>query len=131
MAQFFQQVTAHVAPTGIATQHQRLTAGAAASIGSLSTGGKVPTMPGNVIGTTLTPSVVTLQVEAGSANPVYYTIDGSTPTATNGLLVPVAPAQLVLPYPDLLAHSGSVTATNQQIQIFSAAASVQALYEWW
>ena len=131
MAQVIQQVTSHVGQTLVATQHQRLTAGAAASIGSLSTGGAVPTIPGGVIGTTRKPSVVTLQVEAASANPVFYTIDGSTPSATNGLQMPGAPAQLILPYPDLLANSGTVTATNQQIQIFSAGASVQALYEWW
>ena len=66
MAQVIQQVTSHVAKTNVATQHQRLTAGAAASIGSLSVGGVVPTIPGNVIGTTRYPSAVTLQVEAAS-----------------------------------------------------------------
>jgi hypothetical protein len=132
MAHPTQQVTGHVPKTGVATQHQRLSASAAASIGSLCSGGKVPTIPGHSVFETLTPQVVTLQVEGGAANTVYYTIDGSTPSATNGFVVPVAPAQLVLPYPDLLANAGTVSATNQQIQLFAGGATpTQALFEWW
>jgi hypothetical protein len=78
------------------------------------------------------PTVVWLQVEAGQANTVYYTVDGSTPSATNGMVVPVAPAQICLPYSDCLDNTGAVSATNQQIQLFAAGATnVQALFEYW
>lgn len=130
MPETVQTLSAHVAATGIATQHKRVSAGAAASLGSLISGG-VPTRVGGP-GEVLYPRVVTLQVEAGAANTVYYTLDGSTPSATNGLVVPLAPAQLVLPYPDLLKNSGSVSATNQQIQLFAGGATnVQCLFEFW
>jgi hypothetical protein len=122
-----------VAKTGVATQHQRISAGAAASLGSLiPTTALVPTIPGGSVGEIRYPSCVTLQVETGAANTVYYTLDGSTPSATNGLVVPVAPAQLMLPYPDLLKNSGTVSATNQQIQLFAGGATnIQCLFEYW
>jgi len=131
MPQTTQTLPAHVGATGIATQHKRLAAGAAASIGSLVSGG-VPTKPENPtgLGGVLYPRCLTLQVESGGAS-VYYTLDGSVPSATNGLMVPTAPNQILLPYPDLLKNTGAVTATNQQIQLFSAGASVQALFEYW
>ncbi len=110
--------------TGIATQHDRGSAAAAATLGSLVT---IPTRADGH-----TPDAVTLQVEAGQANTVYYTVDGSAPSAINGFSVPVAPAQLLLPYPQHLKNSGAVSATNQQIQLFAAAATnFQALFEWW
>lgn len=130
-----QTITAKPGATGIATQHQRLSAAAAASIGSLCSGAVVPKRvftSSSSMAEAVTPTSVTLQVEAGQANTVYYTLDGSTPTATNGLVVPVAPAQIVLPYPDLLKNNGTVSATNQQIQLFAGAATnVQALFEYW
>ena len=130
-----QVISAHVGQTLIATQHQRLSASAAASIGSLCSGGvvpkRVPTSKTS-LSEALTPTVVTLQVEAGQANTVYFTIDGSTPSAINGMVVPVAPAQIGLPYPDLLANAGTVSATNQQIQLFAGGATnVQACFEYW
>lgn len=131
MAQTVQTKTGAVGATGISTQHQRLSVSTAATIGSLCSGGAVPLKP-DPPGNPETPTVVILQVEAGQANTVYYTVDGSTPTATNGFVVPVAPAQITLPYPDCLARSGAVSATNQQIQLFAAAATnVQALFEYW
>lgn len=129
MPQTVQTLPGHVGATGVATQHKRLVAGAASSLNALTSGG-VPTRTGGP-GETLYPRCVTLQVEAGAANSVYYTIDGSTPSATNGLVVPVAPAQILLPYPDQLRNTGTVSATNQQIQLFSVGANVQALYEFW
>ena len=128
MAQVIQQAPAHIAKTGITGQHQRATTGAAATLGSLVT---IPTLPGNVVGTTKYPSIVTLQVEAGQANAVYYTLDGSTPSATNGIQLPAGPYREALPYPDLIANTGTVSATNQQIQLFSPGATfVQCLFEW-
>ena len=127
-----QAIPAHVGATGITGQHQRLSASAAATIGSLCSGGVVPTFPGKNVGEIRYPMIVTLQVESGAANTVYYTVDGSTPSATNGFVVPTAPAQITLPYPDLLKNSGTVSATNQQIQLFAGGAtSVQALFEYW
>lgn len=130
MPQTVQTTPGHVAATGIATQHKRLVAGAAASLNALTSGG-VPTRVGGPSGEVFYPRCVTLQVEAGAANAVYYTLDGSTPSATNGLVVPVAPAQIMLPYPDLLKNTGTVSASNQQIQLFSVGANVQAFYEFW
>jgi len=129
--QAIQTIPGHVAATGIATQHKRVSAAVAATLGSLITGG-VPTKTAGAPGEIQYPRCVTLQVEAGAANTVYYTIDGSTPSATNGFVVPLAPAQLVLPYPDQLRNSGVVSATNQQIQLFAGGATnVQCLFEYW
>ena len=135
MPQTIQTLPGHVGATGIATQHRRLSAAAAATLHTLTSGGiPVKTSPGAAPGETQYPRCVTLQVEAGAANTVYYTIDGSTPSATNGLVVPVAPAQIMLPYPDQLRNhiNGAVSATNQRIQLFAGAGTnVQALYEFW
>lgn len=133
MPQTVQTLPAHVGATGIATQHRRLSAAAAATLHSLTTGG-IPVKLSGAPGEIQYPRAVTLQVEAGAGNTVYYTLDGSTPTAINGLVVPVAPAQILLPYPtQLMNHiNGAVSATNQQIQLFAAGAtSVQAFYEFW
>jgi hypothetical protein len=108
-----------------------VSAAAAATLHTLTSGG-IPTRTAN--GETQYPRAVTLQVEAGAAQTVYYTLDGSTPSATNGLVVPVAPGQVLLPYPDLLRNHvyGAVSATNQQIQLFAAAGTnTQAFYEFW
>jgi hypothetical protein len=132
MPQTVQTLPGHVGATGIATQHRRLSAAAAATLHSLTSGG-IPTRT-DPNGNTLYPRCVTLQVEAGAAQTVYYTLDGSTPSAINGLVVPVAPAQLLLPYPDLLSNhkNGAVSATNQQIQLFAGGAtSIQSFYEFW
>jgi hypothetical protein len=127
-----QTVTAHVGATGATGQHQRVSAAAAASLGSLCSGSAVPKLTGPNLGEIRYPMAVTLQVEAGQANTVYYTVDGTTPTATLGFVVPVAPAQLTLPYPDQLRNSGTVSATNQQIQLFAASGTnVQVLFEYW
>lgn len=131
MAQTVQKLPGKVGATGISTQHQRLAVSTAATIGSLCVGGAVPIKP-DVPGNGLFPTSVTLQVEAGQANLVYYTVDGQTPTATNGIALPVAPAQIILPYSDCLSHTGAVSASNQQIQLFAAGATnVQALFEYW
>jgi hypothetical protein len=130
MAQTVQQSPAKIGATGITGQHQRLTVSTAAAIGTLCTGGAVPLKPDSP-GAPITPTVVTLQVETGGGL-VYYTVDGSTPSATNGMVVPVAPSQIVLPYSDCLTHTGAVSATNQQIQLFApSSTSVQALFEYW
>lgn len=122
---------ARVAKTGITTQHKRLSASTAAAIGALTTMPTI-TVGGGWDTMILYPTSVTLQVEAGQANKVYYTVDGSTPSAINGFEVPAAPGQIVLPYPELLKNAGTVSATNQQIQLFAAAATnVQALFEFW
>lgn len=109
-------------------QHARASVSAAATLGSLVT---IPTIIQGATAPARKPDVVTLQVETGGGA-VYYTVDGTTPSATNGFLVPTAPAQLQLPYPDHLANTGAASATNQQIQLFaSAATNVQCLFEWW
>jgi hypothetical protein len=48
---------------------------------------------------------VTLQVEAGQANTVYYTVDGTTPTATLGF-VPVPAMYWPLLLATLLCYVG-------------------------
>ncbi len=129
MASTTPTLPAAVAKTGITTQHKRLTTGAAATLDALVSGG-LPKMTDSR-GNSVRPTVVTLQVESGGGV-VYYTVDGSTPSATNGLVIPIAPGQIQLPYPTHLQNTGAVSASNQQIQLFSAAPqSVQALFEWW
>jgi hypothetical protein len=133
MPQTTQTLPAHVGATGVATQHKRLSVAAAATLGALISGG-IPTKPENPtgLGGVLYPRAVTLQVEAGGGFTVYYTLDGSTPSAINGLVVPVAPSQLILPYPDLLKNTGAVSATNQQIQLYAGGATpTQAFFEYW
>jgi hypothetical protein len=131
MPQTVQALPAHVGATGIATQHKRVSAAVAATLDALVSGGvptKAQTLHG--LGEIFYPKIVTLQVESGQANKVYYTIDGSTPSATNGFELPVAPYREALPYPDHLKNTGAVSATNQQIQLFAAGATnVQALFE--
>lgn len=128
-AQTVSTIPAKVGTTGITTQHQRLAATAAATIGSLCSGARVPQYPGPNLGEIVYPQSVSLQVEA-AGGAVYYTIDGSTPSATNGMQLPNAPGQIYLPYPTHLRNSGTVSASNQQIQLFApVATNVQALFE--
>lgn len=128
---FTQQVPGHVGASGVATQHKRISASTAAALGALVSGG-VPYKSGISGESRQYPSVVWLSVEIGATQTVYYTVDGSTPSATNGMVVPVQPAQILLPYPDLLKNTGTVTATNQQIQLYAAGATnVQCLFEYW
>ena len=132
MPQTVQTLPAHVGATGIATQHKRLSAAAAATLHTLTSGG-IPTKQAGSPGEIQYPRSVTLQVEAGQGK-VYYTIDGQTPSAILGMEVPAAPGYIVFPYPDLLRNhiNGAVSATNQQIQLFAGGATnVQALYEYW
>lgn len=89
-----------------------------------------PRLSGPNVGEVRTPQTVWLQVEAGQANNVYYTVDGTTPSATNGMQVPVAPAQIALPYPDQLRNTGTASTSNPQIMCYAAALTyVQVLYE--
>lgn len=115
MPQTVQTLPAHVGATGIATQHRRLSVAAAATLHTLTSGG-IPVKTSGAPGEVQYPRCVTLQVEAGAAQTVYYTVDGSTPSATNGLVVPVAPAQIMLPYPDQLRNhiNGAVSATDRK-----------------
>jgi len=128
MAQKVETIDAKVGATGISTQHKRISVSTAASLAALIAGG-VPTKLGPNTGEVMYPQAVWFQVETGGGA-VYYTVDGSTPSATNGMQLVTAPSQIRLPYPDHLRNTGTVTAANQQIQLFaSSATNVQLLFE--
>lgn len=75
--------------------------------------------------TTNPPHAVTIQVEAAAVGNVFVTVDAtSTPSATLGLQVPVAPQFLRIPYRDGI--------LNDTIKLISTQASTacQFYYEW-
>lgn len=121
----------YVRQTGIVTQHKRGVISTAVTLATAVT--TIPTIPSSGTGDVVAyPTVVWAQVEAGQPNPVYFTVDGSTPTATNGMQLPTAPSMIPLPYPDQIKNSGAVSATNQQLQFFApGATNVQFLFEYW